>query len=777
MAYYVRVLGGLQVLHDDVSLGWVPAQRIRTALLVFLAVERQATRAHLSHLLWPDEEPDHARHALSQTLYLLRHALGEGVIEARGETVRISDDVRCDAVGFAAVTGCLEAAGALELYRGAFLAGITLSESREYEAWIDQQRARLARLHRKLRRSCLEELAAAGRTQDALEAARSWVLAEPFDDEAQHRLIELLAASGQRTEALQQYDAYLRLLEGEELEPLEETRALVVHLRAGAGDPAHASLPPMALGSATPAPSLDSQDAAAVAAHQQALSPPRPLRRALAGVLLAVSLAAVWWVGAGPQPAGRVRLAVLPFENVNGRAEDRYLVDGLTEGVTANLGMLEDLQVLSGVSSGGTPPNGRSPGGPAPVGATHVVHGTVEVAGGQVRIATRTLRADSGQVVFAREYRATTTELFRLDDVISRDVAGALDVPVSRAVRARIARQPTSSIRAYELYQRGRFLLNQWSREGLDSAIAVLEQAVEEDFFFAAARAELANAYNEKADLFAPGDSLRERAFVAIQTALLLDPDLAEAHIAYGNMLWTEEYNFPHRAALDAFLRAAELQPSSSTAHDRLSLVYVHIGLLDLALREARLAVELNPGDYLARFRVGLTLATQRRYAEALRELRNFPPSVAPVLRLPLIGEALFYLGRPDEALAVLDSADAAQPHDPWILSARALVRAERGDTVGALRDIEATLPLLPDRMHAHHGDFNVGVAYAALGRRELALARLERAVGNGWPCYPRFAADPVLARTLAGDPGYEAMMTGLKADWEGYRRDYDSAR
>jgi Tol biopolymer transport system component len=72
-----------------------------------------------------------------------------------------------------------------------------------------------------------------GAVADAIEAARAWVTLEPYDDEAQHRLIELLAGSGQRSEALAQYERYERLLKADDLEPLDETKALVALLRAG----------------------------------------------------------------------------------------------------------------------------------------------------------------------------------------------------------------------------------------------------------------------------------------------------------------------------------------------------------------------------------------------------------------------------------------------------------------------------------------------------------------------------------------------------------------
>jgi DNA-binding SARP family transcriptional activator len=99
------------------------------------------------------------------------------------------------------------------------------------QAWTDRQRARFGRLHRQACQARIEHLVHIGAVAEAIAAARAWVVVEPFDDEVQHRLIELLAGSGKRAEALAQYQRYERLLAAEELEPLEETKALVAPLR------------------------------------------------------------------------------------------------------------------------------------------------------------------------------------------------------------------------------------------------------------------------------------------------------------------------------------------------------------------------------------------------------------------------------------------------------------------------------------------------------------------------------------------------------------------
>lgn len=234
MAVCITTLGTLRVELDGRVLDRLPSARNRSALLVYLAVEREVVREAAMGVLWPDRPPARARHLLSQTLYELRQELGEGWVSAAGERLHATDALQIDAVELADAVETGEYDRAAALYQGPFLPGAALAVSRPMEGWIGAQQARLTRLHRRARRGAIDGCVAEDRLRDALALARRWVEADPLDDEAQHRFIELLAATGDRSGALRQYDQYSRLMGSElELEPLEETRALVQRIREG----------------------------------------------------------------------------------------------------------------------------------------------------------------------------------------------------------------------------------------------------------------------------------------------------------------------------------------------------------------------------------------------------------------------------------------------------------------------------------------------------------------------------------------------------------------
>jgi DNA-binding SARP family transcriptional activator len=232
MPLRVKLLGGLSVASNGVVLHELVRQPQRCALLIYLALERSVSRQLALATLWPDASEERGRHVLSQTLYQLRTSLGQDIVQGNGERLEIAAEVSTDAADFAALLARGDSSAALSLYDGNLLEGVRLVDAVPFENWVDGQRARLTLLHRKARRAELEACSARGDWQSALQCARDWVRVDPQEDEAQHRLIELLTRHGSRAEALEQYDLYVRSLRELDLEPLPETIALAEQLRA-----------------------------------------------------------------------------------------------------------------------------------------------------------------------------------------------------------------------------------------------------------------------------------------------------------------------------------------------------------------------------------------------------------------------------------------------------------------------------------------------------------------------------------------------------------------
>ena len=226
---------------------------------------------------------------------------------------------------------------------------------------------------------------------------------------------------------------------------------------------------------------------------------------------------------------------------------------------------------------------------------------------------------------------------------------------------------------AYDLYLRGKVKAGGENTDDTDQAIALLEAAVGLDPSCAGAYAQLARAYNTRSFKFTSQDAgkrFRENADVALAKALDLEPNLAEAHFARGLILWTKAKGFPHEQALRSFRKALEFDPDADETHHQLSRVYSHVGLLDEAQRFVARAIDLNPNNTMARFRVGVYAAWQCQFEDALAVLKTVPADVSPFLVNRVRSEVYIQLGRADKARPIIDDYLARHSVELVLLSA-----------------------------------------------------------------------------------------------------------
>jgi DNA-binding SARP family transcriptional activator len=221
--------------------------RKATALLAHLAlVGRPRSREALCALLWPDQDPEHARGALRRTLSALRKAVGEQWIDTAADSVALRDgpglafDVRRFRA-LAAPDATPDAlAAAVELFRGELLEGFFLRDSPEFDAWCAHEADLLGRELGAALARLVRALADRGEHARAIGHARRWLALDSLHEPAHRELIRLYARSGDRAAALAQYRTCVRTLSQElGVGPVEETAALFEQLSDGtlAADP------------------------------------------------------------------------------------------------------------------------------------------------------------------------------------------------------------------------------------------------------------------------------------------------------------------------------------------------------------------------------------------------------------------------------------------------------------------------------------------------------------------------------------------------------------
>lgn len=486
MAIKIVTLGALRCYRDGEEIESLPAQRLRFGLLVHLAVERETSRDAVMSLFWPERDTEKARHALSQTLYELRRVLGDDWISVSGDTLRATSILEADVHDFTSAVDRGEFSRALEVYGGAFLEGQYLADTQPFESWADRQRARLAALHRRARLAVLGDLASAWDIGAAIECARRWTEVDPLDDEAHHHLIELLATAGRRSEALAQYDAYSRLLVREELEPLDETKALVERIRTG--DASRGTVEPPGSQTVAPAPArsvsgpstppdpgaIPSPFAIKDAAAPLASAGRQTIRARLARIprarwlalgLLGVIAALIVAVREaplrqrpeplGPEGTAPTGLAVLYLDDLSPDGSQRFLADGLTEDLIDELSQLEPLRVISKT---GVQPyrDGRATRDSIAraLAVDFLVTGSVATSGGRLRIKVQLTDASSGYVVQDSTLERRLGELFTLRDELVTEITDFVRVRTGGEIRARRTRADMTSVEAWQLVRR-----------------------------------------------------------------------------------------------------------------------------------------------------------------------------------------------------------------------------------------------------------------------------------------------------------------------------------
>ena len=328
---------------------------------------------------------------------------------------------------------------------------------------------------------------------------------------------------------------------------------------------------------------------------------------------------------------------------------------------------------------------------------------------------------------------------------------------------------------AYGLYLRGKVKVANVKKEETEGAIKLLEQAVAIDPSFAEAFAQLARAYIRMAFNFTEDvdrNRFLENAEVAIEAALDLNPDLAAGHFARGLLLWTHKKGFPHEQAIQSYKRSLESDPNADETYHQLSMVYGHIGLLDEALHVVRKAIDINPNNTMARFRISNYLAWQCKFDEAILALKTVPSEVSPFLVERIRAETYIQLGRFDEAEDIVDQYLQQHPTDEGgsFTSVKALILAKRGSKREAADAIRRCSGEGKGFGHFHHTAYNIASAYSALEKPGEAVKWLEAAADDGFPCYSYFEIDPNLDN-LRVYPQFIDLMSALQKQWKHFKQ------
>src|SRR5881227_1352974 len=377
-----------------------------------------------------------------------------------------------------------------------------------------------------------------------------------------------------------------------------------------------------------------------------------------------------------PAVADRNSIAVLPFTNISGKADEDYFSDGMNEELLNVLEKVPQLKIVASTSvfhfkgkGGDVRDIGRK------LGVTNIVEGSVRRDGPEVRITAQLVRVADGFHIWSETYDRKLESVFALQDEIAQRIGAALKLSlgVSAPVGARAPIDPE----AYDEYLKGRALMRQ--RSDLPSAIAHLKAAVAKAPEFAAAWSSLSLTY-EVSFWYTPhttpalqADFLAGEA-AAAERAAALEPDAATTEHALGNVARAQ---FHYADAERHYLRAMQIDPSYPDVREDYSEVLYEVGRLEDSMRAGRQLVTLDPYfgiGWNRILRTAMALDRRSEVEEAVQQLRGIAPGNF-IGKLGLLDYAVAY-GRADEARTALAEIEARWPKDavfaqtllPWAL-------------------------------------------------------------------------------------------------------------
>ncbi|MCA1624481.1 MAG: protein kinase [Acidobacteria bacterium] len=450
-------------------------------------------------------------------------------------------------------------------------------------------------------------------------------------------------------------------------------------------------------------------------------------------VLLLASIGLGYWYFAGRSTKQIESIAVLPFVNESGNADNEYLSDGMTESLIGSLSQIPKLNVKARASVfryKGKEIDPKRIGQELSVQA--ILTGRVVQRGNDLTLYVELIDAASENVLWKADYNRSMNNLVSLQSDVAKDVSNKLKTKLSGAQEQQVAKTYTENPEAYQLYLKGLYHWNKRTPDDLKQAISLFQQAVDKDPAYAKAYGGLAMAYevySDNAPLTRQEDrEIRLKAKAAALKALELDNNLPEAYAVLAEAK-IDDWNFD--GAENHYKRAIELNPNFATARQWYSELLARLERRDEAIAEIKRAYEIDPFSRAVNLNLGLRYWESRRNDEAMAQFKKLIET-EPTYPLPYAFLAGMYAekGMYEESIElsckgeVLLNIETAKSCEQKVTDFRQAIK-----TSGATGFWRKTLENDLKRYEQGIGSaVYVAADYARLGEKERAFEWLEKA-------------------------------------------------
>ncbi len=489
------------------------------------------------------------------------------------------------------------------------------------------------------------------------------------------------------------------------------------------------------------------------------LTKPKRRRVLIAGILLiaAVFTVAAYFYITGKEKAAIQSIAVMPFVNESGNADTEYLSDGMTETLISSLSQLPNLSVKARSTVfyyKGKETSPKKIGDELNVQA--VLLGRVVQRGNDIKLNLELVNTSTQDVIWSEQYNRKQSDLLTLQGEIARDVSSKLKTKLSGAEVAKLTKTYTANPAAYELYLKGKYYANRYTKEGLGQSIDCFNQAIAIDPNYSSAYSGLAYTYILMDDWFMSPNESAPKAREAARKALEINEADVDAHVVLG--LVAHWYDWDWSVAEKELKRSLELNPRNSESYLYYSYLLSPMGRPAEAEAIARQGLQIDPLSSGTNFGVASALVFNRRWDEAIVHLRKaieLDPNYW--FHHSYLGRAYEQKGMMTEALAEFKLAFALdnQQSENWAGLAHAYaVSGKRDEAQKMLNDL-----IGKSSENSYVSAYSVAVIYAGLEDKDKTFSWLERAYSDRSYYLPVYLTTDARLDRLHSDPRFKDLV------------------
>jgi TolB-like protein/DNA-binding winged helix-turn-helix (wHTH) protein len=453
-----------------------------------------------------------------------------------------------------------------------------------------------------------------------------------------------------------------------------------------------------------------------------------------------------------PPKSERIRLAVLPFQNLTGDPNKEYLADGLTEGTISQLGRLnpEQLGVIARTSVMGYKHKderldqiGRD------LSVQYALENSLRGSGDHIRLTSQLIQVKDQTSLWSHDYDYPAKDILDLEDDVAKAVAREVRLRLTPQRQAELSRPHPVNPEAFDAYLHGYYFFQRDTDKDTDMAARYFERATQLDPSYALAWVWLSRARHWQAEEgLIPREKGHSLSREAIERALALDPNLPEAYSQMGRL--KKYVDFDWAGADESIRRAIALDPGNPEFLDQAASSALTFGRSDEALALARRAVELDPLNASSWHRRGEIEFYEGQLAGAEADVKKSLELSPDVFLGPVLLSRIYLMqGRPQAVLPEIERVRSD--------AVRTYLYALTYAVIGREKQSEAALQELITKYSTREA-FLVAEVYAFQNRRDEAFVWLDRAYAQHEDDLPMTNLFPEL-KNLHSDPRYSAFL------------------